>query len=143
MGSVRFSIAVRSGVRPRRVQVVVYDSIEEMQAAGERYSSMAPGEFRNALALSQPRTMWDENGVLAEMAGVLRFVRGHLDAEVVCHEATHMGFFIYRDDCQRGIGEGWGLNYMPQEEVLAHLVGEIASKVVSGLYRRRLYEGVG
>ena len=128
----------RTGHR-RTVQVIVYDSVQEMQRAATKYVEAPPGMFDNALGVSQPREhmLITEDGSVTSTsaAGTVRFVKGHMGAGIVAHEMVHMGLAIYRRDSRRA-----PLGNMKNEEQLCHLVSDLTSRAVNAFWRAGLYE---
>lgn len=132
--------------RKRRVRVVVYDTVKEMQTAGRRCRPDVKDGFKDALALSQPRFSFriDAEGkeTHSPHAGMVRLVKGEMGAAVVSHEMVHMGLAIYRNDWHRSDwNEGLGdLDTMANEEVLCHIVGDLVRSATSKFWAAGYYD---
>lgn len=146
---VTFRVSVGHSGRRRFVRVSVYETAEELRAAADRYNkrigAYTPGEFDHAHGVTH--SFWsvliDGDGKevrTGPSAAHIRLYRGALGMAVVTHEVAHAALAIYRQDCFGEQGSVHG--DMEQEEVACYLIGELAARVVSGLYRYGFYEDV-
>ena len=137
MSSLRFTITTRQTGHHRIVAVVVYDSVEELRAAGARYRGEPPAEFKDVQALSQPRyavtVAADGSEKRGAACGVVRLVRGQ-GAAILAHEMVHMGLAIFRADMGRA-----SLLNMKNEETLAHIVSDLVRAANRKLWKLGVY----
>lgn len=132
-----FTVETSRTGHKRRVRVLVYDTIEEMQKAASRYCP-EHDNFENALACSQPcfSRFVHEDGRETDSwsAGCVRFVKGEMGATVLSHEMVHMGLAIYRNDFPRA-----PLGNMKNEEVLCHIVSDLVRSATSKFWDAGYY----
>lgn len=133
-----FTVRTKRTGHLRRVRIVVYDTADEMRAAGRRYRNATDG-FINAIGLSQPRFHGtiDETGAEHPYpsAGVVRLVRGEMGAAVLAHEMTHMALAIYREDSGKA-----SLRNMKNEETLCHIVSDLVRSANRQFWKAGIYE---
>lgn len=134
----RFQISTRASGRRRTAQVRVYETAEELRAAGRRYWARASPDLvgdvtDGTVGLSQSfeRLTYETDGrvVRHPEVGFIRLCRPHSGGGVIAHECTHMALAIFGQDVSGAIGD------METEEKLCYLVGELVRGVVNGLNR--------
>lgn len=131
---------------PRQwLSVYVYDTVEEMRAAGEKYdNSEVQTNYPEALGLCQESHMfYREEDVNYEgpvhysrggFAGVIRLAEKHLTLEVVLHEVVHAACIVYRRLYDRNVALGDGFeSSMVNEERFAYIYGHMAEHMVLAL----------
>lgn len=139
---VKFQISTRWTERKRIIQVYVYDTVKELREAATKYDEWvgnAYTSFNNTHAITtsfQTEKIINGEWQKTPKAGLIRFYKGGLWAGVISHEATHMAVSIYGDDWLEKHGEPY--EDMDNQEILAYLVGDITSKIVSKCYEKNL-----
>jgi hypothetical protein len=140
MASQTFYVSTERTGYDRRVRLVVYDTVKELQVAAHRYNPSTDG-FANALAVSQPRVHFtiaeDGSEKRTSNCGTIRFVKGQMGAAIVSHEMVHMALAIYREDFGKA-----SLRNMKNEETLCHIVSDLADQATNKFWKAGLY-GVG
>jgi len=112
------------------VTVKVYDTADEMRAAGKRYN----GTFSpDALGLTQVEV--DETG--RATAVTVRLVRGHLGTQVVVHEMHHASSTLYGATVADTVSSHEHLNHY--NEPFAHLCSDLTVRLVDRLYALGYY----
>lgn len=132
-----FQISTRETGRYRSIQVHVYDSVERMRTAGERYRTKygmgGKGTVSQAhgLTFTHVREYFYPSGATRRHpdAGHILLYEDGLKIGIISHEATHMAWSIYQQDVQRTIPD------MEREEKLCYLVGDITRQIVNKLLR--------
>lgn len=125
------------------MRVIVYDDLDDLRDAAQRFTDQAPGYFADAFGVTQSYRPWLEDppdSTDGPAAGIVRYWRGALGTSVLVHEVTHIACAIYRRDHRPEHGtvdEG-----MDNEEILAYLVGNLSRSIVNQLYKRGYYEEV-
>lgn len=140
------SVSTRVSGRKRTVRVLVYDTLADLRAAADRHRRLVegedePGYFSHALAVAHSfetyRFAEDGTEVRGAPAGIIRYWRGRLGTSVVVHEAVHIAAGIYRQD--------WAPEHGPvdedmdNEEILCHLVDDLARRIVDRLHAHGFY----
>lgn len=123
---------------PMWLTLTVHDDLKHMRRLGERYHPWEGG-FGEAVGLWQPATVHEQliNGDWVDrrprFAGILRLTRGHIDADVVAHEAAHAALTIYR----RAVGRpaSFGVTCGDHEENLCYIMGDLNARIVAQLHR--------
>ena len=137
---IQFQISTRNSGRLRVVQVCIYDTPQELRAAGDRYSHRVegPGHEKvgndvHGLAQAVDREYYDgKRWRKMPDAGFIRLWKGALRTGIITHECTHMAWAIYQQDVQRTIPD------MKREETLCYLVGDLSARLVNRLYAKGL-----
>jgi hypothetical protein len=141
-----FRVSTRISGRRRTVTVTVYDDVDQLRAAGRayvrRHRTNQDDHFARALGITHTSETISFDGEGAPRrrgtaAGIVRLARPHLGTSVVVHEAVHAACGIYRQDHQAG--HGHAEDDMDNEEVLAHLVGDLTRRIVDRLYHYGAY----
>lgn len=140
------SFRIETDVRPPRrwLSVRVYDSVESLRIAAERYAGGPRGEFKNAVACVQgfrPRFLvgpdgsvsgapdWPRNG----FAGVVRFAAEQMWTETIHHELVHAAAVVYRMNVAQDIQLGDAFTDMTNEESFAYILGELGADMDKAL----------
>jgi len=127
----RFQVSSRAtGVR-RTLDVWVYDDVEAMRAAARRFfpehAYLTTGACCQIPGYRFPRPA-------GPWFGIIRYFRGQLDTETIVHEIAHAAMEIYFADCT-----SWDsrtrAHFRGDNEAIAYLVGELASRVTQGMRR--------
>lgn len=146
--SVTFRVSVRRSGRRRFVRVTVYDTVQELRLAADRYckrvGTYVPGEFDQAHGITH--SSWsiffgpdgEEASKDFAAAAHIRLHRGALGTGVVTHEVAHAALAIYRQDCLEERGSVH--DDMDQEEVVCYLIGDLSARIVNCLYRYKFYD---
>lgn len=143
-----FRVTTRHSGRKRAVTVKVYDQLDDMRTAADRYArrngTSEPGKFGDAHGITHAFQMMSigpdgEVESASEAAALVRLWRHRLGTGVVTHEVGHAAAAIYEQD--------WLPEHGPihdslnNEEVFCYLIGDLASRIVKQLYRHGMYEG--
>lgn len=141
MGKLQFQVSTHWTGRKRLFTIIVYDTVKELQKAGERHNyqvGISQSGFDNAWGLTQSFDAVNvyESGRVHRKpkAGYIRFVKGHLGSGLIAHECTHAAIAIYKQDIAKTIPD------MEREEKLCYLVGDLMSKIVRKLYAKNAFE---
>lgn len=118
---------------PRRhVRVVIYDTLPELQAAGQAYNG---NDQTGAAGLTQAWT--DSRGRTGGV--IVRLARGYLGTRVVSHEIHHAATAIYGSMVGDRISRQAHLNHY--NEPFAHLYSDLLGRLVDRLYELGYYGG--
>ena len=118
---------------PRRyVRVVIYDTLAEMQAAGQAYNG---NDQTGVAGLTQ--SWGDAQG--RSFGIIVRLARGRLGSQVVSHELHHAATAIYGSTLGDRISRQAHLNHY--NEPFAHLYSDLFSRLVDRLYELGYYGG--
>ncbi len=136
----KFQISTRETGRYRSIQVHVYDNVDDLRAAGERYRAKygmgGKGTVSKAhgLTFTHEREYVYPSGAVRKHpdAGHIMLYLDGLRVGIISHEATHMAWSIYQQDVQKTIPD------MEREEKLCYLVGDITRQIVNKLIRKSL-----
>jgi len=134
----KFQVSTRWSGRKRTIQVVVHSTAKELREEGDKYNhSIGSKEEVGGEAVGLSQGSYKEkyvDGVWIKLpdAGVIRFVAGRTTTGIIAHESTHMACSIYDNDWFEEHGNPF--DNMENQEILAYLVGDIASRIVSKLY---------
>lgn len=114
------------------VTVKVYDTAEEMRAAGEAYNGTPVPE---AVGLTQ--AVCDLDGRTTALT--VRLVRGRLSTQVVVHEMHHAATAWYGALVGDRVSRVAHLNH--HNEPFAHLQSDLTQRLVDRLYAYGYYDG--
>lgn len=112
-----------------RVHVLVYPTLEEMRAAGQRFTG---NEHPDTTGMCQAYCDADQVITLP----VIRLAQGHLGVNIVAHEVHHAATALYGASLHRS-GELADLSNA--NESFAHLYSDLLTHLVDALYRRGLW----
>lgn len=127
----RFRVASSALGERETVYVHVYDTLDEMRAAGLAFNG---NDQTGALGITQAWT--DENG--RTQAVVVRLARDHLGTEVSCHEMHHAATALYGAHVGDRISRRAHLNHW--NEPMAHLYSDLYASLVRQLYAHGYYD---
>lgn len=137
MSKLTFRVYTRASGRKRGISVMIYDTQSQLRNDALRFSQLGGEDITQErfYCITQSYQHWDvdEDGNIKHLpaAGVIRFMEGGLRMGIITHECSHMALKIYQQD----VGKMYTLGDVNAEETYCYLVGDIASKVVSGIYR--------
>lgn len=114
-----------------RVRVVVYDTLEEMQAAGRRYNG---NDLTGAAGITQSTA--DRTG--RSLHVIVRLARGRLGTQVVSHEMHHAATALYGSMVGDRVSRLAHLNHY--NEPFAHLFSDLLHRLVDRLYELGYYD---
>jgi len=134
----RFQISTRNSGRLRTVQVCIYDTREALERAGNRYQDKNGYEERVGGAMhGLAQTHWREmqvgkRWVKMPDAGYIRLWKGALRTGIITHECSHVAIAIYEQDVAKTF------KHHENNETFCYILGDLAAKLVNGLYRHKL-----
>lgn len=144
-----FRVSTRHSGSRRFVRVSVYSDAESMRKAALRYhqqvgfDQVPQDEYDEAYGVTHivdvTRIHADGSETRNPTAAHIRLYDGALGTSVIAHEATHAAMSIYEQDC---LSRGSVHDGMEFEEILAYLVGDLASRIVGKIYEFGYYEKV-
>ena len=112
-----------------RVRVLVYPTLEEMRAAGTRFSG---NDFSDTTGMCQAYCDADQVITLP----VVRLAQGQLGVNIVSHEVHHAATALYGASLHRS-GELADLSNA--NEPFAHLYSDLLTRLVDALYRHSIW----
>jgi len=115
---------------PQTVTVWVYDTVEQMRAAGKRYNG---NDNPDAYGLTQACYSGERDWVEV----IVRLARGHLGTEVISHEMHHAATAIYGTTVPKHIS-AWS-HFTHHNEPYAHLYSQLLRRLVDRLYALGYY----
>lgn len=125
----------------RFVRVYVYDTVEEMRAAAQRFSPNADG-FANAGGVTQSYQIHtinaDGTSRLKQTLLIIRLVRDRLGTAPVCHEVNHAATAIYGSTLDPDVLAVDVLDNA--NETLAYLQSDLTRNLVDRLYALGYYD---
>ena len=121
------------------VRVYVYDTVEELRAAGTRFNG---NDFTDTLGMCQciNRLYVDRDGRTTKHAHtvIVRFCRPHLTTEIVVHEMNHAAVAIYGASLQ---GNELAIDLLDHaNETLALLQSNLTARLVDRLHALGYYD---
>jgi hypothetical protein len=138
MGACLIRISSRATGERRYVRVYIYDTVEEMRAAGTRFNgtdlTMAGG-----VTQAYERHTCDEAGVwtIKQHLIIIRLHRGMLGSAVVSHEINHAATAIYGSTLDPDVKAVDVLHNA--NETLAYLQSDLTEHLVNRLYELGFY----
>lgn len=132
MGHRVVRVSSRALGQRRWVRVVIYDTLAELQAAGQAYNGE---DLSGAAGLTQ--SWGDAEG--RSLGIIVRLARGRLGTQVVSHEIHHAATAIYGSTVGDRISRQAHLNHY--NEPFAHLYSDLLSRLVDRLYELGYYGG--
>lgn len=141
-----FRVSTRhSGVR-RFVRVTIYPDAASMRDSALRHSQregyIREDEYTKAHGVTHSIDVVhigaDGSRKRSPTAAHIRVYDGALGTGVVTHEVVHAAMSIYNQDC---LEDGAVHEDMSREEILAYLVGDLASRIVKKIYEFGYYDG--
>ncbi len=136
-------VSSRATGERRRVRVYVYDTVDELRSAGERFN----GEYcADAIGMCQlmESGLVDRDGRRSHARSttvIVRLCRGHLGTSVVVHEMNHAAVAIYGSNLR---GNELAIDLLNHHnETLAHLQSDLTRSLVDRLYALGYYDEGG
>lgn len=114
------------------VYVHVYDSADEMRAAGTAFNG---SDHADSLGMTQA---WADDETGRAVFVIVRLARGHLGTQVVGHEMHHAATALYGAHVGDRISRRAHLNH--HNEPMAHLFSDLLGAVVEHLYAAGYYD---
>lgn len=108
-----------------KVTCYVYDTVDEMRQAAERYNG---NDMTDVLGVTQCRT--DQHGRADSV--LIRLVRGHLGTQIVVHEMHHASTALYGSCVADRPSRRVHLSHF--NEGFAHLHSDLTCRLVDRLY---------
>ena len=131
MGSRLIRVSSRALGEQRRVIVRVYDTLDEMRAAGSRFNG---NPLDNAVGITQ--AYCDPDGRVT--VPIIRLSRGRLGTQIVSHEMHHAAAAIYGSTLPDDAPASDALTHC--NEPFAHLFSDLLRRLVDSLYRFGYYD---
>lgn len=139
-----FRVSTRHSGSRRFVRVSLYSDVGSMRNAALRHSQregwIREDEYCMAHGVTHTRDVLhigaDGSEKRSPMAAHIRMHKGALGTGVVTHEITHAALSIYNQDCLK---DGPVHEDMNREEILAYLIGDLASRIVNKIYEFGYY----
>lgn len=113
-----------------RVRVYIYDTLDEMRAAGTRFNG---NEHSDAAGLTQAYANRDDTSCLP----IIRLARTHLDSTYVSHEMHHAATALWGAHV-RATGCDAGLTHYNEE--FAYLFSDLYGRLIAALWARGIYK---
>lgn len=139
MGARLIRISSRATGERRHVRVYIYDTIEEMRAAGERFNG---GDLSTAggVCQSYQTISIDEHGneTPKHTLLIVRLVKDRLGAAIICHELNHAATAIYGSTLDPEVRAVDVLDNA--NETLAYLHSDLTERLVNRLYDLGYYD---
>ncbi len=131
------TVSSRATGERRFVRVYVYDTVDELRAAGRRFNG---GDFEDAVGLCQLNRDGRRSHALATTV-IVRLCREHLGTRVVVHEMNHAAAAVYGSNLR---GNELAVELLTHHnETLAHLQSDFTGSLVDRLYALGYYEKNG
>lgn len=128
---------------PRRVRIVVYDSLKGFRIAASRHANQTRskrhklrGEFAGALGLCERFEWQDQDGNSRPDCATVRLAEPHLGVGIVSHEMAHAAVWIRELD---GNGEGEPL-VCENDEPFAWVLGDLVRQAINGMNEHGVYD---
>jgi hypothetical protein len=134
MGSRRIRVSSHALDEPVTVNVMVYDTREEMAAAAHRYNGCSD-EGGDTLAVTQATTAASTGWTLSV---IVRFTRGRLNTQIVVHEMHHAATALYGNALPEVVRMREHFNHF--NEPFAHLHSDLTARLVARLYALGYYD---
>jgi hypothetical protein len=142
---IEFTVHASSHGKDRAYKVYVYDSLEDMYAATDRWHfkrGETGGDHNyHGITHSYQRIEYDKDGheLSYPNVGIIRYCKGYLSSYIIAHEIAHATINIYQMDC---VGDtDLALDHLdPSNEVFCHILSELEHNIVSKLNRLGAYD---
>ena len=127
----RIQVSSRALGYPAQVRVYVYDTLEQLRAASERFNGV---EVPRAAGITQAYPDANSGAVIA----IVRLARDWLGTTIVSHEIHHAATAIYGASLPDDTTAAEVLTH--HNEPFAHLYSDLFGRLVKALYRHGYYE---
>lgn len=131
MSGTLIRLSSRALGRPARVRVYVYDRLDDMREAAERFNG---NDNSDALGVTQAYYSADGTHCLP----IVRLARGHLGTQIVSHEMHHAATALYGVSVGEHARARTHLNHF--NEPFAHLYSDLLRRLVDRLYALGYYD---
>lgn len=129
---IKFKIKTDLSGKPREVEVCIYDSLDKMRKAIERYDKKhLTYQKSDAYGVTHMFKLSSigEKEIELPLAAIIRLARTHLTAEIIAHEACHAALWLARLDKKSSKGIDF-------DETICYITGLIAQTIVNEIDER-------
>jgi hypothetical protein len=136
-----FQVSTDSSGTRRIVKVTVYDDVKHLQrdaAAWDKKRGHDPSDYTRTHGICHKfeRILMEDDKPDESQPYVayMRLVKGESRTEIITHESTHAGLWIYQLDHKLE-----SLDEIENEERLSYIIGELTSRIVAKMYEYDLF----
>lgn len=130
----KFKIKTDLSGKPREVEVCIYDSLDKMRKAVERYERKH-SEYSKSDAYGVTHmfklTSVGVTDIELPLAAIIRLARTHLTAEIISHESCHAALWLAKLDKKYSKGIDF-------DETICYITGLITQTIVDEINERGL-----